>query len=501
MNIELKAIDPWNTAADALIVPVPQVEGAPRLDAIPVESLREQIAPLLQDASFTGKVGSTYLISTLGSSPARRLVLAGVGDPESLSGEAIRKAWGAAITRARDAGAKKIVSLLPPSSESLSADQALGDAVSAVGMATYTYTAQQGTVKNAKPVKSVDSLTFVSPEKTSKSQTKFFNQGQAVSAAVNLARDVSNDPPNDLTPMKFADVASEVAKAHGLKMKLFDVKKLEKLGANAILTVGKGSANPPCMIHLTYTPKSATQNTPAVGLVGKCITFDTGGYSIKPADGMGEMKGDMGGGAAVLGAMAAVAELEVPVTVHAVICAAENMISGDAYRPSDVIVGMNGVTMEIISTDAEGRLVMADGLVYLSRQGVREMIDVSTLTGAKIIALGNETVALFANNDKLASGLLAAADEAAEPMWRLPLSEHLESQIEAEVADIKNTGGRPGGAITAGLFLQHFSEGLPWAHLDIAGANRSSKSSAYAPKGSTGVMVRTLLNYLLRAGS
>jgi leucyl aminopeptidase len=211
------------------------------------------------------------------------------------------------------------------------------------------------------------------------------------------------------------------------------------------------------------------------------------------------MKGDMAGGAAVLGAMSALRDLDCPVAVEATICAAENMISGTAFRPGDVIRGMNGVTMEILSTDAEGRLVLADGLVDTARRGATELIDLATLTGAAIVALGDGTTALFASDDTLANGLLDAAERTGERMWRMPLIDDLERKIEGDVADIKNTGGRSGGAITAALFLQHFSEGLPWAHLDIAGPSRQEKASAIGPKGATGVGVRTLLRYL--AGS
>jgi leucyl aminopeptidase len=293
--------------------------------------------------------------------------------------------------------------------------------------------------------------------------------------------------------------AEEIAERDGLACRVFNEEGLEEMGAHAILTVGKASIHPPRLIHLTWTPPEATPETPAIGIIGKCIPFDTGGYSIKPTDGMVDMKGDMAGGAAVLGAMSALAALRIPVVVHGVICAAENMISGEAFRPGDVIVGMNGVTMEIISTDAEGRLVLADGLVYTARLGVREMVDLATLTGAKVVALGSETAALFSNNDDLAVRLLDAAADSGESMWRMPLSAHLESQIEGEIADIKNSGGRAGGAITGALFLQHFAEGLPWAHLDIAGSNRASKASANGPKGATGVGVRTILEYLQRA--
>jgi leucyl aminopeptidase len=499
VNVEIafEPVDPMGAESDALIVPVPQVDGAPDFDIVTDTTLRDRIAGLVADADFTGKRGAILLVPTLGLAPARRLVFAGLGSARDIDAEAVRKAWGSAVTAARNAGARQVTSCLPPTGERLGLEQAVTEAAAAAGMALYTFTAHQGTVKNAKPVQAIDSLTFAAPDADGAVIERGIARGEAVSGAVNLARDLTNEPGSILTPMKFAEIAEQVANDNGLDITVYDVAGLESLGANATLTVGRGSAHPPCMIHLVYRPEGATGDAPAIGLVGKCITFDTGGYSIKPGDGMIEMKGDMSGGAAVLGAMSALRALDVPVVVHGVICAAENMISGEAFRPGDVITGMNGVTMEIVSTDAEGRLVLADGLVFTARQGVREMVDLATLTGAKIIALGNETVGLFSNNDDLAKRILDAAGQAAEPAWRLPLSEHLEPQIEAEIADIKNTGGRPGGSITAALFLQHFCEGLPWAHLDIAGSNRTTKATAYTPKGSTGVGVRTLLEYLL----
>ncbi|HEX5500848.1 MAG TPA: M17 family metallopeptidase, partial [Thermomicrobiales bacterium] len=272
---------------------------------------------------------------------------------------------------------------------------------------------------------------------------------------------------------------------------------LAKLGANAILAVGMGSSHKPRMIRLRYTPANAAADGRVVGLVGKCITFDTGGYSIKTYEGMLEMKGDMAGGAAVLGVMSALGALGCAVPVEATICAAENMISGESFRPGDIITPLNGVTIEVLSTDAEGRLVLADGLVDTAHRGATELIDLATLTGAAVVALGEGTTALFSSDDELAAALLAAAAEAGERMWRMPLIEELNEKIKGDVGDVKNSGGRAGGAITAALFLQHFSEGLPWAHLDIAGAARLPKGGPEGPKGASGVGVRTLLDYLI----
>ncbi|HRA46499.1 MAG TPA: leucyl aminopeptidase, partial [Thermomicrobiales bacterium] len=326
------------------------------------------------------------------------------------------------------------------------------------------------------------------------------DRGIARGNAIRLTRDLANEPASVLHPVEMAARAQAVATANNLEITILGPKEMEANGMGAILAVGKGSAIEPRMIHLVYRPKGENASDRSIGLVGKCITFDTGGYSIKPYEGMLEMKGDMAGGAAVLGAMSALRALNCPHTVHAVMCAAENMISGEAFRPGDILTAMNGVTIEVLSTDAEGRLVLADGLVYCSKQGVQEMIDLATLTGAIVVALGDGTTGLFANNDALADRILDAASEAGERMWRMPLIDELNEQIRGEVGDIKNTGGRGGGAITAALFIKHFAEGLPWAHLDIAGCNRTTKASAYTPKGATGYGTRTLIDYVLTSG-
>jgi leucyl aminopeptidase len=245
---------------------------------------------------------------------------------------------------------------------------------------------------------------------------------------------------------------------------------------------------------MTYIPSGDSLAT--IALVGKGITFDTGGMSLKTGAGMVTMKTDMGGSAAVLGAMRAISELDLPFTVHGIIAAAENMPSDTAYRPSDVLTALNSKTIEVISTDAEGRLVLADALVYAAQLGAEEMIDLATLTGAKAVALGDRSVAVFSNDDELAENIVAAGDETGELFWRMPLWDEMRSQLSSETADMKNTGGRAGGAITAALFLSEFTEGRKWAHLDIAGAAWSSSTKGYTPKGASGVGVRALVQYL-----
>lgn len=494
MNLSARSGNAVNEVADALIIPIASNNGA--LSGLAAEidaALAGELANLVSDARFTGKRGSTLVVPTLGKTAARRVVLAGLGAETDINGEAIRRAYGAATTAARDAGAATIVAALPSVSNGLSAADALTAAAEGANLATYRFTKYYGAARKDDPApRELASLTFIGDVADSDGALA---RAGAVANGVALARDLVGEPASVLNPEAMAEHARRVAQEQDLEIEVLGPAEIDKLGMGALSAVGKGSSNEPRLIHLTYRPEAATGDTRKLGFVGKCITFDTGGYSIKPYEGMLEMKTDMAGGAAVLGAMSALKAIGCKHIVHGVICAAENMISGDAFRPGDILTALNGVTIEILSTDAEGRLVLADGLVYTARQGAQELIDLATLTGAAVVALGDGTTALFANDEELAARLEAAASEAGERLWRMPLTEALEDNIRGDVGDIKNTGGRPGGAITAALFLQHFCEGLPWAHLDIAGSARTTKSSSYTPKGATGVGVRTLLEY------
>jgi leucyl aminopeptidase len=497
VNITARSGDPLAEPADALVLPAFTNGSALRLSGLVGEidqRLDGELGRLAADARYTGKRGSVFALPTLGRLPARRIVLAGIGEPDKLSTESIRRAWGAATTTARDRGASDVLSALPPTSDALSSDRAIAAAAEGASLATYRFTRYYGAARKDDPApREVASLTFLTDDEDAAGAVA---RGAARANAVALARDLANEPASVLNPAAMAEHAQKVALEQELEIKVFGPAELAEMGAGGMVNVGKGSANEPRLIHLVYRPAETAESAREIGLVGKCITFDTGGYSIKPYEGMLEMKGDMAGGAAVLGAMSALRAVDCPHIVHGVICAAENMISGEAFRPGDILTAMNGVTMEILSTDAEGRLVLADGLVYAARQGARELVDLATLTGAIVVALGDGTAGLFCNNDGLAERLQSAAAEAGERVWRMPLIEELKEQIKGDVGDIKNTGGRPGGAITAALFIQHFCEGLPWAHIDIAGCNRTSKASAYTPKGATGWGVRTLLEYV-----
>ncbi|MDF3018033.1 MAG: pepA, partial [Thermomicrobiales bacterium] len=452
--------DPAKVTADALVVPVGSGGDVPMWSPLAKaldEALSAELSSLATDARFRGKTATTLLVPTLGRVPSRRIVLAGLGKADRIGEAAVARMAGAAVRAGRDAGARHIVVALPDAGAGVDPLGAVEAAAIGVSLALYRFDDYRGEASpDSANGRHVESVQFVDTEISQPDAERALRRGAAVARGVNLARDLGNEPASTLTPQEFANRARAVAQESGLEIEILGPPELAAIGAAATLAVGGGSVNTPRLIRLRYQPADRAAESRVVGLVGKAITFDTGGYSIKPYEGMLEMKGDMSGGAAVLGAMSALRDLECATPVEATICAAENMISGTAFRPGDVIRGMNGVTMEVLSTDAEGRLVLADGLVDTVRRGATELIDLATLTGAAIVALGDGTTALFATDNALADGLLASAERSGEGMWRMPLIDELERKIEGDVADIKNTGGRAGGAITAALFLKHF---------------------------------------------
>ena len=319
----------------------------------------------------------------------------------------------------------------------------------------------------------------------------------AICEAVVYARDLAHQPANVINPITLAEEAQKGAEQYGLKSRVMDDRELAEMGAGAILAVGKGSQTPSRMIVLEYQGMGAEEQQPVV-LVGKAITFDTGGYSIKSTEGIVGMKYDKCGGVNVLATMRAAAALNLKTHLVGIIAAAENMISGGAYRPNDIIKTLDGKTVEIVSTDAEGRLVLADALTYAQREyRPRAIIDLATLTGGVVVALGRFRAGLLANDDALANGLFAAGEKTGERLWRLPLDEEYGKLMKGDDADLRNSGGRQGHCILGGAFLQAFVDGsVPWAHLDIAGVADNDKDEPYAPKGATGFGIRLLLDYL-----
>ena len=316
-------------------------------------------------------------------------------------------------------------------------------------------------------------------------------RGRLLAECSNLARDMANEPGNTLTPREFARRSEAIVAGTGLSFEVLDEKKIEALGMGMLLGVARGSSEPPRVMVIRHDPPGAPAS-PVLGLVGKGITFDTGGISIKPADGMERMKDDMAGGAAVVCAMRAIATLKAPIKVIGVVPTTENMPGGRAIKPGDILKSAEGKTIEVINTDAEGRLILGDGLWYVRKLGATHLVDVATLTGAIVTALGKITSGLFGTPDTWADVVRRVANRAGDRVWPLPLFEEYRDQIKSDIADMMNTGGRPGGSITAALFLKEFTGGLPWVHLDIAGTAWAEEAKPYLPKGPSGVAVRTL---------
>jgi leucyl aminopeptidase len=324
-------------------------------------------------------------------------------------------------------------------------------------------------------------------------------RGRIMGECSNLARDLANEPGNLLTPREFASRAAAVASGGGATVEILDERQIEALGMGLVLGVARGSHEPPRLMVFRHDPPGAPA-TPVLGLVGKGVTFDTGGISIKPADGMERMKDDMAGGAAVAAAMRAIALLGAPIRVIGIVPAVENMPGSKAVKPGDVLKSAEGKTVEVINTDAEGRLILGDGLWYARKLGATHLVDIATLTGAIVVALGKSTSGIFGTPDWWVDQVRRVGDRAGDRMWRMPLFDEYREQLKSEIADITNTGGRPAGAITAALFLKEFTGGQPWAHLDVAGTAWSDDAQPFMPKGPSGVAVRTLAELAFTAG-
>jgi leucyl aminopeptidase len=318
-------------------------------------------------------------------------------------------------------------------------------------------------------------------------------RGCIVAEAQNFTRGLVTEPANRLTPLTLADAARKMAQEFGLECEVLDRDRMTQLGMGSLLGVAVGSSEPPALIILRYRPGTAVEGQPHLGLVGKGVTFDTGGISIKPADGMEKMKYDMAGGAAMIGAMRALAQLKPAIPVTALVPAVENMPGSRAQRPGDIVTSLSGKTIEVINTDAEGRLILADALTYAQRLGCTHLVDAATLTGAIVVALGHINVGLFANDDGLRERVMLSARAEGEKMWHMPLEEDYKDYLKTPFADIPNVGGRWGGAVTAAMFLKEFADPTPWVHLDIAGTAWLDDAKPFLAKGPTGVGVRTMV--------
>jgi leucyl aminopeptidase len=496
MEFTVKEKAPHLVGAEAVLELVPEGTTAPanaELDAATGGVIKKALA---KDPRC-GQPGWVQLLYSAGNGKGspERVVLVGTGKKESLTPDKLRQAFGHAAKAADAAGVKSLAFAAPAAPGHAQA------AVEGLALATFFF----GEFKARKEGGHLAEVT-VCAEKGDKAVKEAVRKGSISAEAQALARTLSELPGNALPPAALAERAEKVAKEAGLGVEIFDEKKLANGGFHAILEVGKGSVNPPRLIVLTHN--GGKKGEPPVALVGKGVTFDSGGISLKeatPSNSGGSidlMRTDKTGACTVIAAMAAVAKLGVKANVIGVCPAVENMPSGTAYRPGDVIRSYAGKTIEIMSTDAEGRLILCDALAYTrDKYKPRFMVDVATLTGACVIALGEHNSGLFANNDELAGRILSAAEFAGEPTWRLPLQDAYLEQTKSKIADLMNSGGRPGGACTAAAFLWDFVGDTPWAHLDIAGVMHLSKPRPYLPPGAVGMPTRTLIELVTAAAA
>jgi leucyl aminopeptidase len=495
--MEIKAIvgDITKIKTDAIIVNF--FEGMESLDgdiAAVDKALDGAISGLIGQGEIKGKLNEITVVHSLGKLPTARVVVTGLGKQAELSTNKIR---GAVAETCRWLRRKDIANVATIAQGAGINNISFEDAAQTIaeGALLGLYAFRKHITKEDDKLGEIKQLLIVGSDEAKLSLEKGSDKGRILAEATNLARDMANEPANYMTPSHMAETAMKLAKSHGLEVSVLEREQMSELGMGALSGVAQGSRQPPKFIVLQYKGKDAPEID--VALVGKGITFDSGGISIKPSEKLEEMKGDKAGGAAVIAAIAAIAQLKPKTNVMAIIPATENLPDGNALKPGDVLTAMNGKTIEIISTDAEGRLILADALSYAKKQGAKLMIDVATLTGACRVALGDICTGAFGNNQDLVNKVITAGTEAGELIWQMPMYDEYQEQNKSDVADIKNVGGRLGGAITAAKFLAEFTNDIPWVHLDIAGTSLSDKERAYQVKGATGVPVRTLVNVVL----
>jgi leucyl aminopeptidase len=448
---------------------------------------------LLGGGEVAGKIFETVMLHRPSGLKARRLLLVGGGKARNFSAHELRKLAGTAVRFLKPKQIRSLSFVLPV------LESGAPDCVKSVVEGAFVGNYDPDTYKSDRKDQRIEELTIIAPASSDRQVLeRAVNEARAIGESQNFTRELVNEPSNRMTPTILAERARKmVAEANNanLTVEVMGGEDIRRMKMGAFWSVAQGSDEPPALIVLRYSPPGAP-DSPVIGLVGKGVTFDTGGISIKPADGMEKMKYDMAGGAAMLGAMRAVALLQPKVKVIAIVCATENMPSGKAQKPGDVQIAMTGKSIEIINTDAEGRLVLADGLAYARQLGATHLVDAATLTGACVVALGMVNAGVFANNDEVYKRFERALDRAGEKMWRMPLDEEYREQIRSGIADIKNTGGRWGSAVTAAMFLKEFVDETPWIHLDIAGVAWMEENKSWIAQGPSGIAVRTLVEFV-----
>ena len=444
-------------------------------------------ADLLASGELSGKPFETNLLHKPAGLKAKRLLLVSGGGAKKFASYDLRKLAGAAARTLKSRGIRSFAFVAPTG---IPADEAVRAIVEGALVGNFDPDYYRSDRKDQK----IDAVTVVASGDKSALE-KSAHEAQVIGESQNFTRDLVNEPSNRMTPTILAERAKKMCAEVGLKCEVFGPDKIKEMKMGAFWSVAQGSDEPPALIVMKYEPAGAPEK-PMLGLVGKGITFDTGGISIKPADGMEKMKYDMAGGATMIGAMRAIALLKPKVKVIGIVCATENMPSGKAQKPGDVQIAMSGKSIEVINTDAEGRLVLADGLHYAKQLGCTNLVDAATLTGAVVVALGFSNAGVFANDDDMYNRFQKANVKAGEKMWRMPLDDEYKEQIRSTIADIMNTGGRWGGAITAAMFLKEFAEDTPWIHLDIAGTAWMEDQKPWIAKGPSGIALRSLVEFV-----
>ena len=497
VDVEVRVQDLLAYRGDALIVNL--FEGVTKpggATGAVDQALGGLISHAIAQGEFQGKAGTTLLLHTQGKLKADRVLVVGLGKQEKCGPDAVRSVTGEALRLLRRHRCRSVGTILHGTGTGgLGFPEAAQAVTEGALLGLYTFDRYKQK-KDDDDHWQIQELTLLVRDRSHMAEVRAAAAaGQVITRAVNLARDLVNEPSNALTPQALAARARAVAKAGRLTCQILERRAVERLGMGAFLGVAQGSSRPPVLIVLSYRGGRGKQVE--LGLVGKGITFDSGGISIKPSEGMEQMKGDMAGGAAVIAALGAVAELKPAINVTAIVPACENLPSGSALKPGDVVRVMDGKTIEVVNTDAEGRLILADALCYARKLGCQRLVDAATLTGACVVALGSVRSGAFTNDQGWMDRVRAAAEAVGEKIWQLPMDDDYDEQIKSDVADIKNIGGRKGGAITAAKFLARFAGETPWVHLDIAGTAQAEKETGFTPKGATGIPVRTLIRLAL----
>lgn len=498
MNIQLKQTDITEVAADLVIVNLFQGVTAPGgATGAADRALGGAISDVIASGDFTGKSGETLVLYTRGALPAPRVLVVGLGESAKFDLAAVRTASATAVRKARDLGAQTVATIVHGAGiGGLDPAGAAAALVEGARLGLYRYAGYRSKLpKEWKP----DPETLLVVERGTANLPAFqagIARGETVAQGVALARDLVNTPANHMTPSIMAERAAALAAETGLKIDVLGRAKCKSLGMGIFMAVAEESEEDPKLIVLEHN--AGRDDLPTVALVGKGVTFDSGGISIKPAEEMWRMKDDMAGAAAVIAALGVAARLNLPLHVVGIAPCAENLPGGRAQKPGDVFTGMTGKTMEVISTDAEGRMLLADALAYAGKFNPVAVVDIATLTGAQAIALGPQAAAVFCNDEELVAGLLAAADASGDRLWRLPLYDEYLEAIKSQVADVKNSAGRTAGVGASAKFLEHFTEGYPWAHVDMASMAWADEDKPAQPKGATGYGVRLFTALLER---